>query len=276
MVNGARTGLRRVNQEQNTQYKKVLSFMIFLIVALIMVTGTFLNPLFMKGQIRTSNNEAVVVRQVNRHFDTLAEVIGANQSGNSNLLTSKQTQPIADHIIDYTFGLHWFKFDNLKLAKQILHDIDLNIDQGSSSNAQLVQEKLKKQKDNAPHEVVAAFSLNTIRVGANIALILLIMNIVIVVVTIISLKSLIEEMMTMMTTKMLIHDVTAAGMWAGFWLILIAGLLALIPVVFNVSGLAVLGYVLEIGSSIFLDFVIAGVIVYILSTILWEITSPNN
>ncbi|MDF7669214.1 MULTISPECIES: hypothetical protein [unclassified Lactobacillus] len=276
MVNGARTGLRRVNQEQNTQYKKVLSFMIFLIVTLIMITGTFLNPLFMKGQIRTSNNEAVVVRQVNRHFDTLAEAIGANQSGNSNLLTSKQTQPIADHIIDYTFGLHWFKFDNLRLAKQILHDIDLNIDQGSSSNAQLVQEKLKKQKDNAPHEVVAAFSLNTIRVGANIALILLIMNIVIIVVTIISLKSLIEEMMTMMTTKMLIHDVTAAGMWAGFWLILIAGLLALIPVVFNVSGLAVLGYVLEIGSSIFLDFVIAGVIVYILSTIPWEITSPNN
>lgn len=276
MVNGARTGLRRVNQEQNTQYKKVLSFMIFLIVTLIMITGTFLNPLFMKGQIRTSNNEAVVVRQVNRHFDTLAEAIGANQSGNSNLLTSKQTQPIADHIIDYTFGLHWFKFDNLRLAKQILHDIDLNIDQGSSSNAQLVQEKLKKQKDNAPHEVVVAFSLNTIRVGANIALILLIMNIVIIVVTIISLKSLIEEMMTMMTTKMLIHDVTAAGMWAGFWLILIAGLLALIPVVFNVSGLAVLGYVLEIGSSIFLDFVIAGVIVYILSTIPWEITSPNN
>ncbi|WEV37112.1 hypothetical protein [Lactobacillus sp. ESL0677] len=276
MTNGARTGLRRVNQEQNTQYKKVLSFIIFLTVTLIMVTGTFLNPLFMKGQIRTSNNDAVVVRQVNRHFDTLAEIIGANQDGSSNLLTSKQTQPIADHIIDYTLGIHLFKFDNLKLAEQILHDINLNIDQGSSSDAQLVQEKLKKQGDNAPYEVVDAFSLNTIKVGANITLLLLIVNIIIIVVTLISLKSLIGEMMTMMPTKMLIHDVTAAGMWAGFWLILLAGLLALVPVVFNVANFAVLGYLFEISSSIFLDFVIAGVIVYILSTIPWEITSPNN
>ena len=65
-------------------------------------------------------------------------------------------------------------------------------------------------------------------------------------------------------------------MWAGFWLMLSAGILAIIPVIFNVEGLAVLGYVLEIGSSIFLDFVIAGVILYILSAIPWEISSPNN
>ncbi|WEV70989.1 hypothetical protein OZY43_00700 [Lactobacillus sp. ESL0785] len=276
MANGAQSGLRKVNQEQNTEYKKVLTFVIFLIVMLGMVTVTFLNPFFMKGQIRTSNNEAVVVRQINRHFDALAEAIGANKSDNANLLTSKQTQPIADHVIDYTLGIHWFKFSNFNLAEQILHDIELNIDQGASSDAQLVQEKLKKQKQNAPYDVITAFNLNSITVGANLALMLLIVNIILVIVTVMSLQSLISDMKTVMGTKLLVHDVTAAGMWAGFWLILLAGLLALIPVVFNVDGFAVLGYLFEIGSSVFLDFVIVGVVVYILSAIPWEITSPNN
>ena len=276
MANGAREGLHRINQEQNNQYKQVLSFIIFLIVSLTMITATFLNPFFMKGQIRNSSNEAVVVRQINMHFDALAETIGANKNGNANLLTTKQTQPIADHIIDYTLGTPWFKFSNMKLAKQILHDIDLNIDQGASSDAQLVQEKLKEQKNNAPFDVIDTFNLNTITLGGNIAFILLIVNVIILIMAIISLRSLISDMKLFFNSKMLTHEVTACGMWAGFWLILIAGILAIIPVIFNVEGLAVLGFVLEISSSIFLDFVIVGVVLYILSAIPWEISSPNN
>ena len=276
MANGVREGLHRINQEQNNQYKQVLSFIIFLIVSLTMITATFLNPFFMKGQIRNSSNEAVVVRQINKHFDALAETIGANKNGNANLLTTKQTQPIADHIIDYTLGTPWFKFSNMKLAKQILHDIDLNIDQGSSSDAQLVQEKLKEQENNAPFDVIDTFNLNTITLGGNIAFILLIVNVIILIMAIISLRSLISDMKLFFNSKMLTHEVTACGMWAGFWLILIAGILAIIPVIFNVEGLAVLGFVLEISSSIFLDFVIVGVVLYILSAIPWEISSPNN
>ena len=276
MANGAREGLHRINQEQNNQYKQVLSFIIFLIVSLTMITATFLNPFFMKGQIKNSSNEAVVVRQINKHFDALAETIGANKNGNANLLTTKQTQPIADHIIDYTLGTPWFKFSNMKLAKQILHDIDLNIDQGASSDAQLVQEKLKEQKNNAPFDVIDTFNLNTITLGGNIAFILLIVNVIILIMAIISLRSLISDMKLFFNSKMLTHEITASGMWAGFWLILIAGILAVIPVIFNVEGLAVLGFVLEISSSIFLDFVIVGVVLYILSAIPWEISSPNN
>ena len=276
MANGAREGLHRINQEQNNQYKQVLSFIIFLIVSLTMITATFLNPFFMKGQIRNSSNEAVVVRQINKHFDALAETIGANKNGNANLLTTKQTQPIADHIIDYTLGTPWFKFSNMKLAKQILHDIDLNIDQGASSDAQLVQEKLKEQENNAPFDVIDTFNLNTITLGGNIAFILLIVNVIILIMAIISLRSLISDMKLFFNSKMLTHEITASGMWAGFWLILIAGILAVIPVIFNVEGLAVLGFVLEISSSIFLDFVIVGVVLYILSAIPWEISSPNN
>ena len=276
MANGARDGLHRINKEQNEDYKKVLSFIIFLIVSLTMITATFLNPFFMKGQIRNNSNEAVVVRQINKHFDTLAEIIGANKNGNANLLTTKQTQPIADHIIDYTLGIPWFKFSNMKLAKQILHDIDLNVDQGVSSDAQLVQEKLKEQENNAPYDVIDAFNLNTVTLGGNVAFILLIINVIILIMAIISLRSLISDMKLFLNSKMLTHEVTASGMWAGFWLILIAGVLAVIPVIFNVESLAVLGYVLEISSSIFLDFVIVGVILYILSAIPWEISSPNN
>ncbi|WP_338199979.1 hypothetical protein [Lactobacillus rizhaonensis] len=276
MANGARDGLHRINKEQNEDYKKVLSFIIFLIVSLTMITATFLNPFFMKGQIRNNSNEAVVVRQINKHFDTLAEIIGANKNGNANLLTTKQTQPIADHIIDYTLGIPWFKFSNMKLAKQILHDIDLNVDQGVSSDAQLVQEKLKEQENNAPYDVIDAFNLNTVTLGGNVAFILLIINVIILIMAIISLRSLISDMKLFLNSKMLTHEVTASGMWAGFWLILIASVLAVIPVIFNVESLAVLGYVLEISSSIFLDFVIVGVILYILSAIPWEISSPNN
>ena len=276
MANGVRDGLHRINQEQNNQYKQVLSFIIFLIVSLTMITVTFLNPFFMKGQMRNSSNEAVVVRQINKHFDALAETIGANKNGNANLLTTKQTQPIADHIIDYTLGTPWFKFSNMKLAKQILHDIDLNIDQGASSDAQLVQEKLKEQENNAPFDVIDTFNLNTITLGSNIAFILLIVNVIILIMSVISLRSLISDMKLFFNSKMLTHEITASGMWAGFWLILIAGILAVIPVIFNVEGLAVLGFVLEISSSIFLDFVIVGVVLYILSAIPWEISSPNN
>lgn len=277
MTNGARTNLRKpTRQDQEINYKKVMSFVIFIIVTLIMVTITFLNPFFMKGQLKTNNNEVVVVRQVNKHFDILAETIGANKNGNANLLTTKQTQPIANHIIDYTLGIPWFKFSNKRLAKQILKDIDTNIDQGSSSDAQLVRLKLNKLGDNAPYEVADAFNLNTVTLGGNIAFCLLIVNLILIGMTIISLRSIIKELSVMMTSKQLMHIITAAVMWAGFWLILISGMLALIPVIFNVEEVAVLGYVLEISSGIFLDFVIVGVVIYILSAIPWEISSPNN
>lgn len=146
MVNGSRADLRRMDQEQNSQYKRMLAFVIFVIVTLIMITTTFLNPFFMKGQIRTSNNRAVIVRQVNGHFDRLADLIGADHEGDSNLLTVEQTEPIADHVLDYTLGVHLIKVSNLNLAKQILNDINGSIDKGASSDAQVVSKKLKRRK----------------------------------------------------------------------------------------------------------------------------------
>lgn len=277
MVNGSRVANRRIDQEQSNQYKRIVAFVVFLIITLTMITVTFLNPLFMKGQIKTSNNQAVVVRQVNSHFDYLADLIGADHESDSNLLTVDQTGPIADHIIDYALGLHWVRINNTKLAQQILADINHNIDQGASSDAQMVRNRLKKQKTNATYFINRAFDLNIVTLGANIASLLFVVNVILIIVTIITLVSLIKDMNSKMNKRFLIHNVTAAGMWSGFWLILIFGILAIIPVIFNVESLPFgdLGFLLEISSSIFLDFVISGVILYILCAIPWQITTTN-
>lgn len=274
MVEGRRANLRRMGQEQASQYKRMMAFVIFLAAALTLITATFLNPIFMKKQIRTSYNQAVVVRQVNKNFDVLADVIDARDEDDANLLAQAQTQPIADHIIDYTLGIHWFKVNNLGLAQQILTDINQGIDKGSSSGAQVINNKLKKQGANAPYAIVKAFDLNIVTLGANIASLLLIVNVIIVIVTIITLISLINDMRSKASTRMLIHNATAAGMWAGFWLILISGLLALVPVIFDVDNIE-FGSILEIGSSVLLEYVIVGAIIYVICAIPWQATSTK-
>lgn len=216
MVEGKRADLRRMGYEQNNQYKRTLAFVIFLIAALSLITATFLNPIFMKGQIRTSYNRAVVVRQVNRNFDNVANLINARREDDSNLLADAQTQPIADHIIDYSLGIHWFKVNSLPLANQILNDIDQGIAKGSSSGAQEVNHQLKKQGTNAPYAIIKAFNLNVITLGANIAGLLFIVNLVIIIVTIITMISLLSDMKSRTSTRMVIHDTMAAGMRAGF------------------------------------------------------------
>ena len=266
MVEGRRADLRQMGQEQASQYKRMMAFVIFLIAALTLITATFLNPIFMKKQIRTSYNQAVVVRQVNKNFDVLADVIDARDEDDANLLAQAQTQPIADHIIDYTLGIHWFKVNNLGLAQRILTDINQGIDKGSSSGAQVI--------NNAPYAIVKAFDLNIVTLGANIASLLLIVNVIIVIVTIITLISLINDMRSKASTRMLIHNATAAGMWAGFWLILISGLLALVPVIFDVDNIE-FGSILEIGSSVFLEYVIVGAIIYVICAIPWQATSTK-
>lgn len=274
MVEGKRADLRRIGYEKNNQYKRLLAFVIFLIAALSLITATFLNPIFMKKQIRTSYNRAVVVRQVNKNYDSLADLINADSEDNSNLLSDTQTQPIADHIIDYSLGIHWFKVTSLPLANQILSDIDQGIAKGSSSGAQEVNRKLKKQGTNAPYAIIKAFNLSVITLGANIAGLLFIVNLIIIIVTIITMFSLLNDMKSRATIRMVIHDTMAAGMWAGFWLILISGLLALVPVIFNVDNIE-FGFLLEIGSSVFLEYVIAGVIIYIICAIPWQITAAK-
>lgn len=116
-----------------------------------------------------------------------------------------------------------------------------------------------------------------VTLGANICSLLFIVNVVIIVITFISLISLISDMKSKSSLKALIHDITAAGMWSGFWIILIFGLLSIIPIFFNLESLLLgdVGYWIEIASSIFLDFVIVGVVMYVVCAIPWQSTTPN-
>lgn len=276
-MTGSRVQAYRIDQEQTNNFKREMAFAIFVVISLLLICCMFLNSAFMKKQIRTSNNQAVITRQVNSHFDTLARYVGDSQGGSSNLLTSSETLPIADHVIDYSLGIHFIRLDSLELAQQILHDINLNIDTDSSSDAQQIRRDLKKQRANAPYIVNTAFNLNVVSLGANIAIALLLLNAIIIILTVISIVALIKEMQLRMAKKTLIHDIAAGGMWAGFWLIIIYGILSFIPVLFNVENLGIgeLAYLIEISSSVFLEFVIVGTIVFILSAIPWQITATD-
>ena len=65
-------------------------------------------------------------------------------------------------------------------------------------------------------------------------------------------------------------------MWTGTLLILVYGLFALIPTIFGVEGLFFnFGYFLEIASGIFLELVITGVALFIISTLIWELTDAK-
>ncbi|MCI7591385.1 MAG: hypothetical protein MSS74_05625, partial [Lactobacillus johnsonii] len=74
----------------------------------------------------------------------------------------------------------------------------------------------------------------------------------------------------------LIHMVAAGGMRAAICMIVIFGLLAFIPTIFDVEGFILnIGYFLEIASGIFLELVIVGVVLFVISTITWQITSAE-
>ena len=275
MVEGSRSELRRLDQAQTTNYKRSLTFIIFTIITLTFSLFTFMNPGFMKNQIAKESNSVVAERFVNQRFDNFAETIGAERQGNvSNLLTVTQTQPIADAMIDYTLGIHWFRAENASLAKQIRKVILTKIDDNSSTEAKSVQNKLKKYNQSGIYSVITGFELAQTTLATNVETLFLVINIVVIVMCLLAGYSILREMHDLLPTKRLIHLVTSAGMWTGGLLIVIFALFALVPLIFNVEGLILnIGYFLEIASGIFLELVIIGAGVFIISTIVWQLTS---
>lgn len=277
MAEVTRASLQRITEEQGKQYKRLLAFVIFLGISLVMITVTFLNPSFMKGQMRQSNNQAIVVKEVDLHFNQLATLVGANSEANANLLTSREALPIADYIVDYTLGVHLFRTNSTELAHHIYGAIKQNIDDDSASDAQDIRDGLKKQSDLVLANVTTAFNLSLAVLGANLVNVLLIINVVIVVITMIMLVSLIQDLRGRLGWRQLIHEVTGGVMWAGFWMILLFGFLAILPIfvttqTLNLTGI---GYLLELASCTFLDYVIVGVVLYIIAAIPWQATSPK-
>ena len=276
-MEGSRTELRRIDQAESKHYKRSIIFILFTVITLIFSICTFINPNFMKHQIAKESNGVVVERMINKKFDDFAELIGADRNDDmNNLLTTTQTQPIANAMIDYTLGIHWFKAENSSLANQI-RDVILNkIDDNSSMEAKSVQKQLKKFSRSGTYTIITGFNLAATTLAANIETLFLVINLVVIFMCLLAGWSLIKNLSQIISVRQLIHMITAAGMWTGALLMIIYGLFALIPTIFSVEGLILnIGYYLEIASGIFLELVIIGVGLFIISTISWELTDPK-
>ena len=102
-----------------------------------------------------------------------------------------------------------------------------------------------------------------------------IVNLLVILLCLVAVVSILREAFASHTKRAVVHDMTAGLMWTAFWFILVYGLLAMVPIFMDTSVITVadLGYWLEIASGVFLDFVIAGVILYVVSAIPWQATS---
>lgn len=274
-----RSELRRIDQAQTVHDKRSFGIAIFTIVVLFFGLVTFMNPIFMKSQIAKESNGVVAERYINQKFDNFAAAIGADRSSNNstnNLLTVEQTRPIADAMIDYTLGIHLFRSENSSLAGQIRKIILTKIDDNSSMEAKSVQEKLRKNKNSSLYAIITSFGLANTTLMANIEIVLLVLSILIIIFVGIFAYQQIKRLQEIVSTRRLIHMVAAGGMRAAICMIVIFGLLAFIPTIFDVEGFILnIGYFLEIASGIFLELVIVGVVLFVISTITWQITSAK-
>ncbi|OYS04210.1 hypothetical protein [Lactobacillus johnsonii] len=274
-----RSELRRIDQAQTVHDKRSFGIAIFTIVVLFFGLVTFMNPIFMKSQIAKESNGVVAERYINQKFDNFAAAIGADRSSNNstnNLLTVEQTRPIADSMIDYALGIHLFRAENSSLAGQIRKIILTKIDDNSSMEAKSVQEKLRKNKNSSLYAIITSFGLANTTLMANIEIVLLVLSILIIIFVGIFAYQQIKRLQEIVSTRRLIHMVAAGGMRAAICMIVIFGLLAFIPTIFDVEGFILnIGYFLEIASGIFLELVIVGVVLFVISTITWQITSAK-
>ena len=274
-----RSELRRIDQAQTVHDKRSFGIAIFTIVVLFFSLVTFVNPIFMRSQIAKESNGVVAERYINQKIDNFAAAIGADRSSNNstnNLLTVEQTRPIANAMIDYTLGIHLFRAENSSLASQIRKVILTKIDDNSSMEAKSVQEKLKKNKESGLYAIITSFGLANATLAANVELVFLILNILVIIFVGILAYQQIKRLKEIVSTGRLINMFAAGGMRASLGLIVIFGLLAFIPTIFNVEGLILnIGYFLEIASGIFLELVIVGVVLFVISTVTWQLTSAK-
>lgn len=274
-----RTSARRKRGEEEEifdnalEYKRPMAFVAFLLVSLLLVMGTFLNPSFMKQTIKTESNTVIISKQINSHFNRLTTIVNGN-SDDENLLSDEQALEVADLIIDYKYGFHLVQTSDTALANQIKQVI-LKSEKTDSSQVATVRKKLKKQKTSATYIVANAFDLATILLEANLVTIVRLAAVIVIILCIVAIVSIFKEAFNSHTKRAVIHDLTAGLMWTAFWLMLIYGLMALVPIFFDTSGIMALdlGYWLEIASGVFLNYVIVGAALYVISAIPWQVTS---
>jgi hypothetical protein len=103
----------------------------------------------------------------------------------------------------------------------------------------------------------------------------MVINVVLILLCIAAGISIKQELHGHFSRPVKIHLTTAAGMWAGFWLMLIFVVLAALPMLLDLSNLSLIGYLLEIASGVFLELVIVGAVLFVISAIPWQLTSDH-
>ena len=213
---------------------------------------------------------------VNSHFNRLATIVGGS-SDDENLISDEQARAVEDLIIDYKYGWHFLHTDDTRLANSIKKVI-LVSEKTDSSQVASVRKKLGKQKSSATYIVANAFDLAGVMLEANIVTIVRIINLLAIAVCLIALQSLLSDAFGRIIFKSALHEAMAGLMWAGFFMMLVYGLLAMIPILMDTSVIAFadFGYWLEIASGVFLDFVIAGAIIFVISAIPWQASARDS
>ena len=110
--------------------------------------------------------------------------------------------------------------------------------------------------------------------AANFETLFMVINVLFIILGIMVVMSLWDESKTM-SRRERIHETMAAGMWAGFWLMVIFVTLAALPLLFPLSDANPLGFFFEVSSGTFLELVMFGAIIYVVCAIPWQFTSAN-
>lgn len=266
-----RQDLRRFDEKQNKHFRRSLIVSLFFIIVLTFASLTLMNPAYMKNAIKSSSTSSVVEREVNENFDTLAALVGADKEDRVGILTTDQTQAIAEDIIDYTLGVHWFRQDGNQIVQTINQTILSEINAGSSTQARSVEKKLRQQT-NPEYAVGTAFSVPILNLQANLNTLFIFVNLSLILICVMVFISTIQEMWNKSAKRVIVHDITGSGIWSGVWIIVIFGFLAVLPNIVNLENLPVkgLGYWLEIASPTFLELVVVGVLFFVITAIPWQ------
>lgn len=273
MNEDSRVELIKLSVTQTKHYKRMVECLTFLVVTLLFSTLTFMNPYFMTKQLAKESNYVIVDRQINKKFNNLANVLEVEKKEtNSALLNSKQTQPMARELVDYVIGLGWFKTDNSEIAHKIKKQI-YKFDSNVSSGAIEVQKKLKKCGNQANDFIIYSFNLNDSMLLANLHTLFLIINVVVIITCVFVALALLKEYMSILKGRSLIHLTSVAISISSLMIMLIFILLAALPLIFNVESWNILGLFLEIASGIFLELVFVAAILFVISTVISQVTS---
>ncbi|MCT7764695.1 MAG: hypothetical protein N4R59_03385, partial [Lactobacillus iners] len=121
--------------------------------------------------------------------------------------------------------------------------------------------------------IIYSFNLNDSMLLANLHTLFLIINVVVIITCVFIALALLKEYISILKGRSLIHLTSVAISISSLMIMLIFILLAALPLIFNVESWNILGLFLEIASGIFLELVFVAAILFVISTVISQVTS---